>query len=64
MSEDRDSAERRALEDAGAYLESLIDFEKQRSPQRSKFSLAAIRALLDRMGAPERGARPAPTSIW
>lgn len=54
MSEDRDTAAQRALEEAGAYLEGLIDFEKQRSPARSKFSLDAIRALLDRMGAPER----------
>ncbi len=40
---------------AEAWLESLINLEKQRAPQRARLSLAPIRALLDRLGAPERG---------
>jgi dihydrofolate synthase/folylpolyglutamate synthase len=40
---------------AAAYLEGLINLEKQRAPQRARLSLAPIRALLDRLGAPERG---------
>jgi len=40
---------------AAAYLEGLIDLEKERVPRRERLSLAPIRALLDRLGAPERG---------
>jgi dihydrofolate synthase/folylpolyglutamate synthase len=40
---------------AEAYLESLINLEKERAPRRERLSLAPIRALLDRLGAPERG---------
>src|SRR4029434_2288839 len=40
---------------AEAYLESLIDLEKERAPRRERLSLAPIRALLDRLGAPEHG---------
>lgn len=43
------------LADAKAWLESLINLEKERAPRRDRFSLAPIRALLDRLGAPERG---------
>src|SRR5688500_9337353 len=43
------------LAEAAAYLESLINLEKQLAPQRARLSLAPIRALLDRLGAPERG---------
>ncbi|HKA15616.1 MAG TPA: Mur ligase family protein [Myxococcota bacterium] len=43
------------LSAAEAYLEGLIDIEKQRAPQRARLSLAPIRALLERLGAPERG---------
>jgi dihydrofolate synthase/folylpolyglutamate synthase len=54
MHDDREAA-RRALADAAAYLEGLIDFEKKRAGMRARLSLAPIRALLDRLGAPERG---------
>ncbi|TMA33021.1 MAG: bifunctional folylpolyglutamate synthase/dihydrofolate synthase [Deltaproteobacteria bacterium] len=40
---------------AEAYLEGLVNVEKERAPQRARLSLAPIRALLDRLGAPERG---------
>jgi dihydrofolate synthase / folylpolyglutamate synthase len=43
------------LAEATRYLESLIDLEKERAPRRERLSLAPIRALLDRLGAPERG---------
>jgi dihydrofolate synthase / folylpolyglutamate synthase len=45
------------LRAAEAYLESLINLEKSRTPRRERLSLAPIRALLDRLGAPERGLR-------
>ncbi len=44
-----------ALATARAYLEGLIDFEKQRVRDRRRLSLAPIRALLARAGSPERG---------
>jgi dihydrofolate synthase/folylpolyglutamate synthase len=55
MSDDRSDQAQRALADAAAYLEGLINLEKERAPLRDRLSLAPIRALLDRLGAPERG---------
>jgi len=52
MTQDRQDA---ALAAAARYLEGLIDFEKKRTGMRQRISLAPIRALLDRLGAPERG---------
>jgi dihydrofolate synthase/folylpolyglutamate synthase len=43
------------LGEAEAWLESLINLERERAPRRERLSLAPIRALLDRLGAPERG---------
>jgi dihydrofolate synthase/folylpolyglutamate synthase len=40
---------------ATAWLDGLINLEKERSPRRERLSLAPIRALLDRVSAPERG---------
>jgi len=42
---------------AEAWLEGLVDLERERAPQRARLSLAPICALLDRLGAPERGLR-------
>jgi dihydrofolate synthase / folylpolyglutamate synthase len=44
----------RSLAEAEAWLQSLINLEKERAPRRERLSLAPIRALLDRLGAPER----------
>ena len=52
---DESEAAQRALAEAAAYLEGLIDHEKRRSLARARFSLAPIRALLERLGAPDRG---------
>ena len=45
----------RELALATGWLDRLIDLEKERSPRRERLSLAPIRSLLDRVGAPERG---------
>lgn len=45
------------LEEAGAWLEGLIDLERTPRLRRSRLSLAPIRALLARLGNPERGLR-------
>jgi dihydrofolate synthase/folylpolyglutamate synthase len=43
------------LEQAGAYLEGLINVEKERSVSYERFDLAAIEALLGRLGSPQSG---------
>jgi dihydrofolate synthase/folylpolyglutamate synthase len=43
---------------AEAWLESLIDHERPKERARARFSLAPIRALLARVGNPERALRP------
>jgi dihydrofolate synthase/folylpolyglutamate synthase len=55
MSDDRADASQHHLAAAAAYLEGLINLEKERTPRRARLSLAPIRALLERLGAPERG---------
>jgi dihydrofolate synthase/folylpolyglutamate synthase len=55
MSDERTDDPQSELAQAARYLEGLIDLEKQREPRRARLSLAPIRALLDRLGAPERG---------
>jgi len=42
---------------AEAWLESLIDHERPRDRARARFSLAPIRALLVRVGSPEKALR-------
>jgi len=48
-------ADASSLAAAEAWLEGLINLERERAPRRARLSLAPIRALLDRLGAPERG---------
>jgi dihydrofolate synthase/folylpolyglutamate synthase len=48
-------ADASSLAIAEAWLEGLINLERERAPRRARLSLAPIRALLDRIGAPERG---------
>ncbi len=55
MSADCADDARHPLAAAEAWLEGLINLEKERAPHRARLSLAPIRALLDRLGAPERG---------
>jgi dihydrofolate synthase/folylpolyglutamate synthase len=55
VSDHRSEDPRPPLGAASDYLEGLIDLEKERTPSRERLSLAPIRALLDRLGAPERG---------
>jgi dihydrofolate synthase/folylpolyglutamate synthase len=45
------------LEDAGAYLEGLINVEKERSVSYEHFGLEAIEALTERLGFPHRDRR-------
>jgi dihydrofolate synthase/folylpolyglutamate synthase len=44
----------RTLEQAAAWLEGLINVEKRPELSYARFSLAPIRALLERLGRPER----------
>jgi dihydrofolate synthase/folylpolyglutamate synthase len=44
----------RTLEQAAAWLEGLINIEKRPELSYARFSLAPIRALLERLGRPER----------
>jgi len=48
-------AEVRSAEDAVAWLRELIDVEKRPEWPYQRFSLSPIRALLARIGHPERG---------
>jgi dihydrofolate synthase / folylpolyglutamate synthase len=48
-------ADASSLAAAEAWLEGLINLERERAPHRARLSLAPIRALLDRLGSPERG---------
>ena len=41
--------------DAAAYLEGLIDVEKRRSLRGARLDLGPVRALLARVGEPQRG---------
>ena len=50
-------ADASSLASAEAWLEGLINLERERAPRRARLSLAPIRALLDRLGEPERGLR-------
>ena len=43
-----------SLESATAYLESLINVEKRPDWPYRRFSLDPVRALLERLGRPER----------
>jgi len=43
---------------AQAWLEGLIDHERPADRARARFSLAPVRALLARVGSPERALRP------
>ncbi len=45
----------RSFEQASAWLEGLINIEKRPELSYARFSLAPIRALLERLGRPERG---------
>jgi dihydrofolate synthase/folylpolyglutamate synthase len=47
-----------SLEQAERWLEALIDYEKPAERARARFSLDPIRALLARIGNPERALRP------
>jgi dihydrofolate synthase/folylpolyglutamate synthase len=49
---------RPGLEEAERYLAGLIDHERPKERARARFSLAPIRALLERLGSPERALRP------
>jgi dihydrofolate synthase/folylpolyglutamate synthase len=46
------------LDEAARWLEGLIDVERMRDRSRARLSLAAIEALLARVGYPERALRP------
>jgi dihydrofolate synthase/folylpolyglutamate synthase len=46
------------LEQAAAWLEGLIDYERPADRARARFTLDPIRALLARVGNPERALRP------
>ena len=48
----------RNLEQAAAWLEGLIDYERPAERAHARFSLDPIRALLARIGNPERALRP------
>ena len=45
----------RNAKEAGEWLESLINFERDPSTTRARFDLTAIRELLARLGDPQRG---------
>ena len=48
----------RTLEQAERWLEGLIDYERPAERARARFTLDPIRALLARIGSPERDLRP------
>jgi dihydrofolate synthase/folylpolyglutamate synthase len=51
----RESTPIRTLEEAARYLEGLINVEKRPDFSYERLSLVPIRALLERVGSPERG---------
>jgi dihydrofolate synthase/folylpolyglutamate synthase len=55
VTEERAPAQLRDVEDAATWLRGLIDVEKRPELPYRRLSLAPIRALLARMGNPERG---------